>query len=57
MVVETRMTRDRLDQAKVVDELVIDGAHYRRHPGCKMLAASSTTATTGWTTPTRLRAT
>lgn len=33
MVVETKMTRDRLDQAKVVDELVIDKAHYRQAPG------------------------
>jgi hypothetical protein len=30
MVVETKMTRDRLDQAKVVDELVIDKAHLAR---------------------------
>jgi DpnII restriction endonuclease len=37
MVVETKMTRDRLDQAKVVDELVIDKAHYRQHPDCKTL--------------------
>ena len=31
------MTRDRLDQAKVVDELVIDKAHHRQHPNCKTL--------------------
>jgi REase_DpnII-MboI len=37
MVVETKMTRDRLDRAKVVDELVIDKAHYRQQPDCKTL--------------------
>jgi len=37
MVVETKMMRDRLDQRKVVDELVIDKAHYRQHPDCKTL--------------------
>lgn len=37
MVVETKMTRERLDQSKVVDELVIDKAHYRRHPDCRTL--------------------
>ncbi|MCP9486937.1 MAG: hypothetical protein MSC30_13865 [Gaiellaceae bacterium MAG52_C11] len=36
-VVETKMTRERLDQRKVVDELVIDKAHYRGHPDCKTL--------------------
>jgi hypothetical protein len=43
MVVETKMTPDRLDQAKVVDELVIDEAHYRQHPDCKTLVCSSRT--------------
>jgi hypothetical protein len=37
IVVETKMTRDRLDQAKVVGTLVIDTAHYRQHPDCKTL--------------------
>ena len=37
MVVETKMTRERLDQSRVVDELVIDKAHYRQHPDCKAL--------------------
>jgi len=26
-----------LDQSKVVDELVIDKAHYRQHPDCRTL--------------------
>ena len=37
MVVETKMTRERLDQSRVVEELVIDKAHYRQHPDCKTL--------------------
>ena len=36
-VIETKMTRDRLDQRKVVEELVIDKAHYRQHPDCRTL--------------------
>jgi hypothetical protein len=36
-VVETKMTRQGLDQRKVVEELVIDKAHYRAHPDCKTL--------------------
>ncbi|MFL5958657.1 MAG: hypothetical protein ACJ75G_00115 [Gaiellaceae bacterium] len=36
-VVETKMTRERLDQRRVVEELVIDKAHYRGHPDCKTL--------------------
>ena len=37
MIVETKITRDRLDQPKVVDELVSDKVHYRQHPYCKTL--------------------
>lgn len=36
-VVETKMTRERLDQRRVVEELTIDKAHYRGHPDCKTL--------------------
>jgi hypothetical protein len=36
-VVETKMTRERLDQRRVVEELTIDKAHYRGHPDCKEL--------------------
>jgi hypothetical protein len=39
MVIETKMTRERLDQAKVVEELVIDKAHaLPSAPDCKTLA-------------------
>lgn len=36
-VLETKMTRERLDQRRVVEELTIDKAHYRGHPDCKTL--------------------
>ncbi len=37
MVVETKMTRQGLDQRRVVEELVIDKAHYKGHPSCETL--------------------
>ena len=37
MVVETKITRERLNQPKVVEELVIDMAHYRQHGDCETL--------------------
>jgi hypothetical protein len=36
-VVETKMTRERLDQRGVLEELIVDKAHYRQHPDCKTL--------------------
>jgi REase_DpnII-MboI len=37
LVVEAKMTRDRLDQRKVVEELIIDKEHYRQHGDCETL--------------------
>lgn len=36
-VVETKMTRDGLGQRRLVEELTIDKAHYRKHPDCEVL--------------------
>ena len=37
LVIETKIIRDRLHAKKVGDELIIDIAHYRKHPNCKYL--------------------
>lgn len=37
LVVETKMTRDNLNQKKVADELIIDKGKYRKHPDCRTL--------------------
>ena len=37
IVIETKMTRDGLDQKKLGDELIIDKERYRVHPNCKSL--------------------
>lgn len=38
IVIETKMTRDKLDQRRVGEELIIDKEHYRKaHPDCKAL--------------------
>jgi REase_DpnII-MboI len=36
-VIETKMTRRRLDQKGVIDELINDKEHYRHHPDCRNL--------------------
>ncbi len=37
IMVETKMARDGLDDVKVGDELILDIARYKGHPGCKAL--------------------
>ena len=37
IVIETKMTRDSLDQRKVAEELAIDKELYRSHPDCRTL--------------------
>jgi hypothetical protein len=37
VVIEAKMTRERLGQREVVDELTIDRDHYRAHPRCDRL--------------------
>jgi hypothetical protein len=37
IAVETKMTRKGLDEKKLGDELIIDIAHYQKHPKCKTL--------------------
>jgi hypothetical protein len=37
IVVETKMTRERLDERKLVAELLVDKEHYRKHPDCQTL--------------------
>ena len=37
LVIETKIVRDRAHARRVGDELIIDIAHYRRHPNCKAL--------------------
>lgn len=37
IVVETKMTRDNLNQKKVTDELIIDKGKYQKHPDCRTL--------------------
>jgi hypothetical protein len=37
IVIETKMTRDGLDQKKLSDELIIDKERYKVHPNCKSL--------------------
>jgi hypothetical protein len=37
IAIETKMTRERLTAREVGDELIIDIAHYRRHPDCQTL--------------------
>ena len=54
MVVETKMTRDRLDQAKVVDELVIARRTIASTLTARRWSASSTIPTTGWPNPDAL---
>jgi hypothetical protein len=38
IVIETKMTREKLGTAEVSDELIIDVAHYKEHRDCGMLA-------------------
>lgn len=37
IAVETKMTRKGLDEKKLGDELIIDIAHYQKHPECRIL--------------------
>ncbi|MGE0430620.1 MAG: hypothetical protein AB7K09_09430 [Planctomycetota bacterium] len=37
LVLETKLVRDRAHAKKLGDELIIDIAHYRAHPTCKLL--------------------
>ncbi len=37
IIIETKMTRDGLDQRKVAEELAIDKELYRSHPDCRTL--------------------
>jgi hypothetical protein len=37
IVVEAKMTRAALGAKQVGDQLIVDIAHYRKHPGCKLL--------------------
>lgn len=37
IVIETKMTRKGMTAKEIVDQLIIDIARYREHPGCKML--------------------
>lgn len=37
IVIETKLTREKLGTAEVSDELIIDVAHYKEHPDCSML--------------------
>jgi hypothetical protein len=37
IVVEAKMTRPGLGAKEVGEQLIVDSAHYRRHPGCKLL--------------------
>lgn len=37
VVIEAKMTRERLGQREIVDQLTIDRDHYRAHPGCDRL--------------------
>jgi hypothetical protein len=39
IVVETKMTRERLGSKEIADELLIDIGRYRAHPDCKVLIA------------------
>ncbi len=37
IAIETKMTRKGLDKKKLGDELIVDIAHYQKHPECKTL--------------------
>lgn len=37
IAIETKMTRKGLDEKNLGDELIIDKAHYQKHPECKIL--------------------
>lgn len=37
LVIETKIVRDRMHAKKIGDELIIDVAHYSKHPNCKRL--------------------
>jgi hypothetical protein len=37
IVIEVKMTRERLDGKKIGDELIIDIERYRKMPGCHLL--------------------